>query len=216
MDYKTLLNPTSIGATHPTTMCNQTDHLSSTTVAGQDTSSAKRGFMASILISLFSPSGPSREWIMYFVVMGFLERIRRFLTFVWRGLLNQFWITIALDEDDHGYCESDLSLCHLVTSLTNRDPVVWMIIWLSKQPAWTRAKELSISNCYFGTRAVHVEGEADSDAKPTISFLPSFDCLASLWYRGHYVRLSRSRGNYTKEVLTIKLVIPRSYVCRRC
>ena len=87
------------------------------------------------------------------------------------------------------------------------------MVWLSKQSAWTQAKGLSISSRTFGTgvRAVLVEGEADSDTKPTIRFLPSYDCLASLWYRGHYVRLSRSQipdGYYVKEVLTIKLVIP--------
>ena len=214
-DYKTLLYP-SIEATHtPPTMSNQTDHLSSATAASQDTSSSKHGPVASALISLFSPSGPSGDWLKLFVIGGILELLRRFSIFIWRSLVNQFWITIALEEYDDSYCESpDLSSCHLVTSLTNRDPVAWMMLWLSKQPTWTRAKELSISTYSFGVggRAVLLEGEADSgNTQRKIGFLPSFDCSASLWYRGHYVRLSRSQVQdgpfYTKEILTIKLVI---------
>lgn len=104
-------------------------------------------------------------------------------------------------------------------SMINHDPAAWMMLWLSKQPAWTRAKELSISSRSFGVgaRAVLVEGEADDNSQRMIRFLPSYDCPASLWYRGHYVRLLRSEIQdgpfYTKEILTIRLVVlllPRS------
>lgn len=85
-----------------------------------------------------------------------------------------------------------------------------MMVWLSKQPEWTRAKELSISTDSFGvgSRAVLVEGEADDNSQPKIRFLPSHDCSASLWYRGHYIRLSRSQVQdgpfYMKEILTMR------------
>ena len=98
-------------------MSNQTDHPSSSTTAGQDTSSPKHGLVASVLISLFSPSGPSGDWLKLFVIGGILELLRRALLFIWRGLVNQFWITIALEEYDDSHCESGLSLCHLVASL---------------------------------------------------------------------------------------------------
>ena len=83
-------------------------------------------------------------------------------------------------------------------------------MWLSNQPEWTRAKELSISTDSFGVgaRAVLVEGEADDNSQRKIRFLPSYDCSASLWYRGHYIRLSRSQTQdgpfYMKEILTMK------------
>lgn len=85
-----------------------------------------------------------------------------------------------------------------------------MMLWLSEQPEWTRAKELSISSHSFGVgaRAVLVEGEADDTSQHKIRFLPSLDCSASLWYRGHYIRLIRTSMQdgpfYTKEILTIK------------
>jgi len=98
----------------------------------------------------------------------------------------------------------------------------WMMLWLSKQPAWTRAKELSISTQSFGVgaRAVLLEGEADDNSQCRIRFVPSHDCSASLWYRGHYVRLTRSEipdgPFYTREVLTIKYVFHRVCVFHRC
>ena len=130
--------------------------------------------------------------------------------YVWRNLVNQFWITIVLEEYDDTYGESDISLCHFAASLTSHDDTVWMMLWLSKQPAWTQAKELSINTHSFGVgaRAVLVEGEEGDDSQRKIRFLPSFDCSASLWYRGHYLRLTRSQVQdgpfYTKVILTMK------------
>jgi len=98
----------------------------------------------------------------------------------------------------------------------------WMMLWLSEQPAWTRAKELSISAQSFGvgSRAVLLEGETDDSSQCKIRFLPSIDCSASLWYRGHYVRLTRSDvpdgAFFTREILTMKYVFHRARVCRQC
>jgi chaperone BCS1 len=88
-----------------------------------------------------------------------------------------------------------------------------MILWLSKQPAWRRSKELSITTRRFGVGygAALVDGEEDDnndgDSRNKVKFLPSHDRSASLWYRGHYIRLSRSRipdGFRMKDILTIR------------
>lgn len=195
-------------------MSNQTDHPPGTAASSRDASTSLYGTILSTIGSLFSSSGPSGDWLKLFVIGGFLELLRRFILFVWRALVNQFWITIALEEYDDSHCESAISLSHLVMNLINHHPAAWMMLWLSKQPAWTRAKELSISSSSFGVgaRAVLVEGEADDSSQRKIRFLPSHDCSASLWYRGHYIRLSRNLVQdgpfYMKEMLTIKLVIP--------
>lgn len=194
-------------------MSNQTDHLPNTAAASQDVGSWQNNIVFSTIGSLLSSSGPSGDWLKLFVIGGVLELMRRSLMFTWRGLVNQFWITIALEEYDDSHCESAISLSHLVMGLMNNRFVAWMMLWLSKHPAWTRAKELSISSRSFGVgaRAVLVEGEADDSSQRMIQFLPSHDCSASLWYRGHYVRLSRNLVQdgpfYMKEMLTIKLVI---------
>ena len=89
-------------------MSSQTDHLSNTTTAGQVTGSSEHGLVASILISIFSPSGPSGDWLKLFVIGGLLELMRRFILSIWKGLVNQFWITIVLEEYDDSYSKSDL------------------------------------------------------------------------------------------------------------
>lgn len=99
-------------------MSTQVDKPPGTAPAGQDPSSSERGFLVSALISVFSSSGPSGDWLTLFVIGGFLELTRRLLMFVWRGMVNQFWITLVLQEYDDSYCESGLSSCHLAASLT--------------------------------------------------------------------------------------------------
>ena len=88
------------------------------------------------------------------------------------------------------------------------------MFWLSKQPKWAQARELSISTRSFGVGygSALVEGEeddGDGDPQHKVKFLPSHDRSTSLWYRGHYLRLSRSEvpdGPYTKDVLKVRLV----------
>ena len=68
---------------------------------------------------------------------------------------------------------------------------------------------MSISTHAFGLGAIAalVEGEGDNGSKNRIRFLPSYTRSASLWYRGHYLRVLRNRvldGFYAKDVLTMK------------
>ena len=183
----------------------------------QDANLSGYGSLVSTIIYLFSSSGPCGDWLKLVVIGGILEVLRRFLMYVWRGLVNQFWITLALEEYDDTYSESDLVITSSPVSLMSRDHPVWMMLWLSEQPAWTRAKELSISTHSFGVgaRAVLVEGEDDDNSQRKIRFLPSFDCSASLWYRGHYLRLTRNQVPdgpfYVKETLTMRWVSHRFF-----
>ena len=93
-------------------MSTQTHQPPSTAVPGQDVSASGNG-LVSMFISLFSSSGPCGDWLKIFIIGGALELIRRFFVFGWRGLVNQFWITVALEEYDDSYGESEFSLCHL-------------------------------------------------------------------------------------------------------
>jgi len=86
-------------------MSTQTDQPPSSAVPGQNTSTSELDLL-STFISLFSSSGPCGDWLKLFVIGGVLELIRRLFLFVWRGLVNQFWITIALEEYDDSYGES--------------------------------------------------------------------------------------------------------------
>ena len=191
-------------------MSSQTKQPPCTGTPSEDASSLAHNFVISTIISLFSSSGPAGDWLKLFVLGGILEVLRRALMFAWKKLVNQFWITLVLEEYNDSYCKSRLSSRHRTTGLKTRNDIAWMMLWLSKHPAWSRAKELSISTHSFGVgaRAVLVEGEPDDTSQQRIKFLPCFDCSASLWYRGHYVHLSRTQVPdgpfYMKEVLTVK------------
>jgi len=85
-------------------MSTHTDHPPSSADPGQDASTSEPGLL-STFISLFSPSGPCGDWVKIFVIGGVLELIRRLFVFGWNGLVNQFWITIVLEEYDDSYGE---------------------------------------------------------------------------------------------------------------
>ncbi|KAF9779268.1 P-loop containing nucleoside triphosphate hydrolase protein [Thelephora terrestris] len=170
---------------------NQPEQLPAVATPGQAASFSPRNFAMLMLTSLLTSPGPTWDLLRFLIIGGFAELIRRFLMFVWSKLENQFWITATLEEWDRSY--------------------YWMMMWLSKRPEWTRARELSISTQSFGVGDIAslVEGEEDGNDQNKIRFLPSHDRTASLWYRGHYVRLSRSRvteGMWTKQVLTMRIL----------
>jgi hypothetical protein len=74
--------------------------------SGQDASTSGYGFAVSTSSPCSLPPAHAGDWLKLFVVGGVLELIRRFFMFVWRGLVNQFWITIVLEEYDDSYSES--------------------------------------------------------------------------------------------------------------
>jgi len=92
-------------------MSTHTHQPPSTAAPGQDVSASEYG-LVSTFVSLFSSSGPCGDWLKIFVIGGALELIRRFFVFTWKGLVNQFWITVALEEYDDSYGEPELSSCH--------------------------------------------------------------------------------------------------------
>ena len=76
-----------------------------------------------------------------------------------------------------------------------------------------QARFVNISTRSFGLNspAVAITGDEDDEANGRkLCYLPSFARTYSLWYRGHYLSVTRSQvheGIYnTKEVLQIELV----------
>ena len=189
-------------------MSTQTEQLPSAMIAGPGAGSLKPSFGVPTIISVFSSSGQARDWFVILVIGSILGHMRSVFTSVWTNLVNRFWITVTLEDWDDSYCESHSSFQQFIVGLTDHR-IGWMMLWLSKKPEWTGARELSINTHSFGVGAIATlaEGETDDDPEHRIRFSPSYSRSASLWYRGHYIRLSRSRvadGFYAKDVLTMK------------
>lgn len=110
---------------------------------------------------------------------------------MWTTFIESFWITACFEERDISY--------------------TWLLYWLSKQPTWSRARFINISTRTFGlaSPAVFFAGDDDQTPGRKICYLPSFSRTYSLWYRGHYVSVTRcevSEGAYhTKESLVISV-----------
>lgn len=173
-------------------------------IVDQHVESPEPNFVVSTVASVFYAYGPAWDFIRVLIFGGLLEFLRRLFLLGWRKLVNRLCITVTLDNSDESYCEPCLS-SHLFTSFTDYH-VDWMMMWLSKRPEWTSARELSISTHSFGVGALAtlIEGEAEDHSQNKIRFLPSHGRLTSLWYRSHYIRLSRDVGFDGKETLTME------------
>ena len=57
------------------------------------------------------------DWFKLFLLGGLLETSRRLLSFIWSHFTEPFFLTAEFEEHDETY--------------------VWMMLWLSKQKAWS-------------------------------------------------------------------------------
>ncbi|RPD59009.1 P-loop containing nucleoside triphosphate hydrolase protein [Lentinus tigrinus ALCF2SS1-7] len=141
-----------------------------------------------------------RDWLKLFLIGGALEICRRLLTSSWSAIKNYFWITVTLEEgDDCGY---------------------WLLYWLSKHQVFRTARTLDVSTRTFRIDApvVSDSGEDDTTKGRNISFLPSLDTTYYLWYKYHYVTVTRNQVNdgpwQTKQTLRIQMLARNHDVLR--
>ncbi|KAL1672427.1 P-loop containing nucleoside triphosphate hydrolase protein [Schizophyllum commune] len=203
-----LTQPTSVGSRS----CPE-DAANATLTASGDIPSATQGILAGglpvvlaplLTLIMWLPALP--DWLKLLVVGGVVEACRRTLFVLYRRAASAFVITVTLDDDSECYN--------------------WMMVWLSKQPAWRTARELEISTRQFGLRgnATTVPGEqADANAfldpqSRCLQYIPSASTSFVLsypangpWYsrrRISVTRLQRSMGGYyggTVESLELRI-----------
>jgi mitochondrial chaperone BCS1 len=69
------------------------------------------------LISLLLAFPGLRDWLKLIIIGSVLETCRRFYSSIWSSVVNSFFITAQFKEEDSSYD--------------------WIMVWLSKQPAWS-------------------------------------------------------------------------------
>lgn len=149
--------------------------------------------IGSVLTLLLSFSG-LRDWLKLIVLGGALETLRRFASSFWDWVLGKFFLTIHLDNDDVAYD--------------------WLMIWLSLQPAWRKAREVQISSKDYGLNrnaTVVVPGETDAAGETrSVAYLPTYNSTHSMIYNRHWMRVTRTRQDLgegcTRESLQISLL----------
>ncbi|KAG8774144.1 hypothetical protein FRC12_002151 [Ceratobasidium sp. 428] len=149
--------------------------------------------LGSLVTLLLSFSG-LRDWLKLIVLGGALETLRRCASSCWEWALGAFFLTIHLDNDDIAYD--------------------WMMIWLSHQPAWRKAREVQVSSKDFGLNrnaTIVVPGETDATGETrSVAYLPTYNSTHSMIYNKHWMRVTRTRQDLgegcTRESLQISLL----------
>ncbi|KAG6811321.1 hypothetical protein H0H92_007985 [Tricholoma furcatifolium] len=105
-------------------------------------------------------------------------------------------------------------------------PYDWLMLWLSRRPEWQRSREFETTTRTTGigadtTGSFGEEDFEDTNGAPTatnndddipgkvttrVVFQPTFDTTHTIYYRGHWLRVRRSRKNDSTEMLSISVV----------
>ncbi|KAI0686404.1 P-loop containing nucleoside triphosphate hydrolase protein [Cytidiella melzeri] len=155
----------------------------------------------SSIFSLLLSFAALREWLKLLVIGGAIETTRRCCLRLWTAVVESFWLTACFEQNDNSYS--------------------WALYWLSKHPSWDKARIIDVSTRSYGLNspAVAIYGdEVDEQEGRTLSYLPSFARTYTLWFKGHYVRVTRSQaqdGFYNhKEVLRFDILARDQSVMR--
>ncbi|KAG9010680.1 hypothetical protein FRB94_010157 [Tulasnella sp. JGI-2019a] len=124
------------------------------------------------------------------VIGGTVETARRASMSAWHSFVDSFFLTAHFSEEDY--------------------PYDWLMHWLSKQPAWGRSREFEITTRTAGrdgmlAKTNHEDLLEDEDSqgedenelvngrrKKQVAFMPSIDTTHTIYYRGHWLRVTRS------------------------
>ncbi|KAJ7750454.1 P-loop containing nucleoside triphosphate hydrolase protein [Mycena maculata] len=130
----------------------------------------------SSLLTLLLSFSALRDWMKLAVLGGMIEICRRFVFGGYNKLINSFFITACFEEQDMSY--------------------EWMMVWLSKQPSWSKARDVQIStNSLANNVAIFLDGEDDTSERfkssRKLAYLPSLSTTYNLWYKGRWMTITR-------------------------
>ncbi|CAE7058033.1 unnamed protein product [Rhizoctonia solani] len=145
------------------------------------------------LKSLLVPGSNALQDTMRLVVIGgAVETARRTAFTGWNTFVDSFFLTATFMQDDY--------------------PYDWVMHWLAKQPAWSRAREFEITTRNADTSRAGVKTPTDQELeedeefglgdddeqlvhgrrKRKVALTPSADTTHNIYYRGHWLRITRS------------------------
>ncbi|TEB21985.1 hypothetical protein FA13DRAFT_1766524 [Coprinellus micaceus] len=143
------------------------------------------------LKSFLSPLGMNtnaiQDTLKLVVLGGTVETARRVSVSAWNGFVDSFFLTAHFSQEDY--------------------PYDWLMHWLAKQPAWGRSREFEITtrsggrNSIMQTTAGDLEEEEEEEdgglvhgrRKRRVQFMPSVDTTHTIYYRGHWLRITRTK-----------------------
>lgn len=147
------------------------------------------------------------------VLGGTVETARRASSSAWSHFLNSFFLTAHFSEEDY--------------------PYDWLMLWLSRRPEWQRSREFETTTRtttpgFSGSRQADnsfgddEEEEGDEDSPPgkvktRVVFQPTFDTTHTIYYKGHWLRVRRSKKQDSSgcEVLSISVVARNNTILKQ-
>lgn len=171
---------------------------------------AFKGFLAPLGLNTSS----IQDTLKLVVIGGTVETARRASISAWNGFVDSFYLTAHFSQEDY--------------------PYDWLIHWLSKQPAWGRSREFEITTRSVGRNQLNQSTTGDVDEeemdeedeneldhgrrKRKVAFMPSPDTTHTIYYRGHWLKITRTRryqdyGHYS--ALKISVVARNNDILKR-
>ncbi|KAI0923399.1 hypothetical protein AcV5_008961 [Taiwanofungus camphoratus] len=148
--------------------------------------------MSSFVSTMLSFSA-LRDWFKLLVIGGLIETCRRIFYSSWQSVHESFWLTASFDDDDTSYN--------------------WILFWLSQHPSWSKARTVEVTTRNYGLNSPAIsvaEEDEEQDRSRRTTYLPSLSATHSIWYKHHYMVVSRNQipcGYYRmKETLQISIL----------
>ncbi|KAG6865648.1 hypothetical protein C0991_000567 [Blastosporella zonata] len=141
--------------------------------------------LKNILSPLGMNTGAIQDTLKLVVIGGTVETARRASVSAWNGFVDSFFLTAHFSQEDY--------------------PYDWLMHWLAKQPAWGRSREFEITTRSAGRTGLtesttgDLEDDEEDDGlvhgrrKRTVAFMPSLDTTHTIYYRGHWLRITRTK-----------------------
>ncbi|KAJ7027914.1 hypothetical protein C8F04DRAFT_1121106 [Mycena alexandri] len=148
-----------------------------------------------LLSNMLSPLGMSggaiQDTLKLVVIGGTVETARRASVSAWNGFVDSFFLTAHFSEEDYPYdwyASTLLSMDRLELS----------------QPAWGRSREFEITTRSAGRNGMNQSTTGDLEEeeastlvhgrrKRLVAFQPSIDTTHTIYYRGHWLRIMRTK-----------------------
>ncbi|KAH6915674.1 P-loop containing nucleoside triphosphate hydrolase protein [Coprinopsis sp. MPI-PUGE-AT-0042] len=153
--------------------------------------------------NLLSPLGVTsnalQDTLKLVVIGGTVETARRASVSAWNGFVDSFFLTAHFSQEDY--------------------PYDWLMHWLAKQPAWGRSREFDITTRSVGRNSImqsaagDVEEEEEEEdlvhgrKKRRVQFLPSVDTTHTIYYRGHWLRITRTKRDSAYGHASLKISV---------